>query len=926
VGLALADEAGGLEAGGSRSLQADKSSLEPTRYFGDYEILGELARGGMGVVYRARQVFLNRPVALKMIAAGQLATPAQVQRFQIEAEAAARLDHPNIVPIYEVGMYDGRHFYSMKLIEGGALSQSLAERPSTFSIREAVTLLATVARAVHYAHQHGVLHRDLKPTNILLDARGQPHVTDFGLAKLFEEDPALTPSSAVLGTPAYMAPEMATGKAAEATTAADIYGLGAVLYELLAGRPPFRADNVPALLQKIVEEDPPPVADGLVPRPPRDLEIICLKCLEKNPANRYASTAALADDLENWRDGKPILARPASGAEKFWRWCRRKPAVAALWGALALALSSGVTGVIWAWQRAKADEERAHIEAAKTRHFASFLHQMLYRIGPSVALGRDTTLLREILDQTAGRLGTELTNQPIVAAELYDTIGHTYYDLGEYSKAAAMHREAVQLRRTAGGTGTAEFAQSLHLLSQDLAVLNQLREAEDLNEQAIAIRKAVFGPNDRKVADSLNNQGNVYFRQTNYNRAQQCFEEALEIYRRATVTDIASVLNNLANVFTMRHDYPKAEQLYREAVDKARASYGDSHPKTALYLRNLGDVLRGQDKLDEADAVHSESLAVRANLLGELHPLLADSLERLAIVKNLEQRWPEAEALYRKALILRRKQAPDEPRQWDGDANALADLLNQQGKFDETEQSLTELLAGTRDDDPRTARLRAIRGSARARHGRWREAVPDLSRAVNLAPDEHWYAMLLGPLLVETGDRSAYEALCHRCVSQFGGTSNAEVAIRIAQTCLLAPGSNDVIAAAEMLVDSALAAPKYNGKAYGVGPKALAEYRSGRPAEAVARLEQLLKELAGGQVKAGRFVSVQANATLAMAHQSLGHYDAAHAALSRALTVAPPKIAVPTDGNYGTWHEWLILQINIREARTLLASTNVNQQ
>jgi serine/threonine protein kinase/Tfp pilus assembly protein PilF len=879
----------------------------------------------MGIVYRARQVSLNRPVALKMIAAGQLATPALVQRFQLEAKMAARLDHPNIVPIYEVGMYEGQHFYSMKLIEGGSLG--LAERPSPLSTRETAALLATVGRAVHYAHQRGVLHRDLKPTNILLDAAGHPHVTDFGLAKLFEEDPVLTPSSAVLGTPAYMAPEMAMGKAAETTIAADVYGLGAVLYELLAGRPPFRAENLPSLLRKIVEDDPLPLAaeaTGLS-KPPRDLEIICLKCLEKNPANRYASVAALSDDLENWLDGKPIQARPASSGEKFWRWCRRKPAMAALSGALALALSSGVTGVIWAWQRAKADEERARIEAAKTRHLANFLQQMLYRVGPSVALGRDTTLLREILDQTAGRLGTELTNQPVVAAELYDTVGHTYYDLGEYGKAAAMHRESVRLRRTPAGAETLEFAQSVHLLSQDLAALNELAEAEELNREVITIRKVQLGPNDRKVADSLNNQGNVYFRQTNYARAQECFEEARDIYRRAKVTDIASVLNNLANVYTMRNDYAKAEQYYREAIRLARGSVGDSHPQTALYLRNLGDVLRGQDKLEEADAVHSESLAVRANLLGELHPLLADSIERLAIVKNMEQRWPEAETLYRKALAMRRKQAPDDPQRWDTDANALADLLNQQGKFDETEGLLTELLAGSRDDDPRTARLRAIRGSARARHGRWQDAVPDVARASELIPAEHWYAMLLGPLLIETGDRSAYEALCRRCVTQFAGTSNGDVAVRIAQTCLLAPGSQEVLAAAETLVDSALAAPNYKGKVYAAGPKALAEYRSGRPAEAIARLEQLLKELGSGQAKAGRFVSVQAHAVLAMSHHSLDHREEARAALFRALTVAPPKTAIPSDGNYGVWHEWLTLQINIREAQALIEATNVGQ-
>src|SRR5439155_3812559 len=224
----------------SKALPGDlPERFRPSRYFGDYEILGELARGGMGVIYRARQLSLNRPVALKMIAAGQLATSGQIRRFHVEAEAAARLDHPNIVPIYEVGEHQGQHFYSMKLIDGGTIADSgtpASLSPSSSSQSRSdqsaiAKVVAQVARAVHYAHQRGVLHRDLKPTNILVDAEGQPHVTDFGLAKLFEEDSSLTQSVAVLGTPAYMAPELASGKAAEATTAADVYSIGALLYE-----------------------------------------------------------------------------------------------------------------------------------------------------------------------------------------------------------------------------------------------------------------------------------------------------------------------------------------------------------------------------------------------------------------------------------------------------------------------------------------------------------------------------------------------------------------------------------------------------------------------------------------------------------------------------------------------------------------------
>jgi tRNA A-37 threonylcarbamoyl transferase component Bud32 len=312
------------------------------RYFGDYELLAEIARGGMGVVYKARQVNLNRTVALKMILAGQLASQDDVQRFYTEAEAAANLDHPGIVPIYEVGQHEGQHYFSMGFVEGESLAARLAAGP--LPPREAAELTQKIAEAIAYAHAKGVIHRDLKPANILLQSNDEsrmindesnshssfsihhssfPRVTDFGLAKKIETESGLTQTGAILGTPSYMPPEQAAGKAVGPL--ADVYSLGAILYCLLTGRPPFQAASpLDTLLQVIGEE---PVAPRqLNPKLPRDLETICLKCLSKEPSRRYVSAQALADDLVRWLRNEPIKARPTGPLRRGVKWVRRHPA------------------------------------------------------------------------------------------------------------------------------------------------------------------------------------------------------------------------------------------------------------------------------------------------------------------------------------------------------------------------------------------------------------------------------------------------------------------------------------------------------------------------------------------------------------------------------------------------------------------------
>jgi WD40 repeat protein len=317
----------------------------PTR-LGDFELVRRLGEGAKGVVYEARQVSLNRPVAVKMIRGGLLAGEADLRRFHIEAEAVAHLDHPRIVPIYGIGEHQNCHYFSMKLIRGGSLERRFPAYPA--DPRAAARLVAEVARAIQHAHDRGILHRDLKPSNILLDEKGQPLVTDFGLAKRSGDDSSLTQSGAIVGTPSYMAPEQASGHKAAVTALTDVYGLGTVLYALLTGRPPFAADTILETIEQ-VRGRPPVPPSRINPRVGRDLETICLRCLEKDPWRRYASADALADDLGRWLDGGPIAARPVGAAARVWMWARRNPVVTGLLGALIL-LALGTT---WQWWRAE---------------------------------------------------------------------------------------------------------------------------------------------------------------------------------------------------------------------------------------------------------------------------------------------------------------------------------------------------------------------------------------------------------------------------------------------------------------------------------------------------------------------------------------------------------------------------------------------
>lgn len=515
----------GLEAAQDPPPAAETATHPPggsagcPRIFGDYELEEEIARGGMGVVWRARQVSLGRPVALKLILAGAWASELEIQRFLREAQAAATLDHPNIVPIYEVGEQAGQHYFSMRLVEGRSLAARIVDPNTPLSTREAATLLAKVARAVHHAHQRGVLHRDLKPANILLDADGEPSVTDFGLAKQVNAPGEMTRSETVLGTANYISPEQAQGRNQNLTTATDLFSLGAVLYHLLTGRTPFQAPTLWETLRLVVEQEP--ARPGTLNRQvDRDLETICLKCLEKDPARRYGSAAALADDLERWLRQEPIAACPSTRLQRAGKWVRRKPLTAGLIATVVLVSLTGLGGIIGAWRLAvaaqKATEQqyrlaRAAEEDAREKLLSSYLAQAR-ALRWSGRPGRRFEGLTAISNAAALRPSPELRNEAIACTGLFDVrVGRQWrpdhpgvpfwgrvFDAGCTRYAEARTNGEVVTRQVQDHTETARLP---GLGAREYAAL-------------------CFSPNGRFLAESSTGRATNYFRVWDLERGQ----------------------------------------------------------------------------------------------------------------------------------------------------------------------------------------------------------------------------------------------------------------------------------------------------------------------------------------------------------------------------------------------------------------------
>jgi serine/threonine protein kinase/Flp pilus assembly protein TadD len=737
---------------------------------GPYRILRELGRGGMGVVYEAEQDRPRRAVALKVIRSGVVSARAR-RRFDQESQILGRLHHPGIAQIYEAGTADAgdgpQPYFAMELVrgvhlrdyvegrslDGGVVGGAHPSRPLGF--RERLALMARICDAVQHAHERGVIHRDLKPGNVLVDEVGQPKILDFGVARVTDADVQATTmqtdAAQLIGTIPYMSPEQVQGDPRGIDARSDVYALGVMTYELLAGRLPYDLSGrmIPDALRVIREEDHTPLST--ISRAFRgDINTIVARALEKDRERRYPSAADLAADIRRFLHDEPITARPPTALYQIRKFARRHRAlvgsVATIMIVLSAATAVSTRQALRARQaqlRAETNERLARTEAEKSDAVIDFLHEMLGAADPEQTPDRPDVTMREVLDQAAARLAEgALAGQLQIEVVVRATIGNTYRSLGRNADAEPHLQEAVAIARRLYPDGHKDLAYAMNKLARVLATAGRLDEAEELFRETLAMQRRLLGEEHEEVAKLMNNLADVLRVRGRYEQAEALHREALAMRRRLLGeehTSIASSLNNLAITLQSLSRFDEAEALFRESLAMDRALRGDLHPNVASTMSNLAVLLIEQGRHDEAEALLREALALRHRIHGDEHPAIALALNNLALVVRRKGDLQEAERLYRESLDMDRRLHGDRHSSIATTLANLAQLLASRGDLGAAEAMHREALAIRREvlgeRHPDALMSRFLLAEALTRQQRNDEALPLLAEAANGARD-----------------------------------------------------------------------------------------------------------------------------------------------------------------------------------------------
>jgi serine/threonine-protein kinase len=818
---------------GARLQQGDEFPQIP-----GYEVEAVLGRGGMGVVFRVRHLRLNRLVALKIALAGEYAGPQERERFQREVEAVAGLRHPNVVQIFDVGDTDGRSYFTMEYLEGGNLARQLAGTPQP--ARQAAQLVATLAEAVQAAHQSGIAHRDLKPANVLLTADGTPKISDFGLARRLRGGAGLTQSGVPMGTPSYMAPEQAWGQTHVLGPALDIYALGAILYELLTGRPPFRAETAVETVLQVISQEPASPSQ-LNAKVPRDLETICLKCLHKDPQRRYATAAALAEDLQRFQRGESIAARPAGLPERTAKWVRRRPAIAVLLGATLLVSLALIGGALWL---ADKQAERRQAVEGDLREVADLQRQARWNDARGTLKRAEARLngggageLRRRIDQARRDLDLVIELDRIRLSRV--TSGNVVSRLSRVTSGNLLFYRTKADReytKAFGDSGLAEVtdppdmvATRIHASTVRVALVAALDDwavcaTDKVQRDWLLAVARLADPDPQDWRDRIRDPASWEDPAALPELARTVPVSGPSVPLLLALGERLGVAGGDAPAFLKRVQagHPAdfwvnlilGDALLATAPVEAGGYYRAalaSRPDAAVAYTALGDALRAQHLRDEAIGYYRRAV--------QIDPQYARGHTNLGNILNDLGRTDEAVACYRRALEV------DPTYVW---AHFdLATTLRDAGRMDEAIEHYRQYLAV----DPTHSYVAHLVRADPVRKGRGEEVRREWKKALEADPPEHdaWFGY--AELCLFLGQEDEYRRARQDLLRRFGASRDPYVAERTARTTLLLPASEDELRAAVALAEQAVAAKATTAQwiyPYFLFAQGLAEYRQGR--------------------------------------------------------------------------------------------------